>query len=132
MGDALRPLEDHVIYGPNAYNLLNNVELGNYDQAYYIEKEGLHINYVLEDEEEESVGEEPEDNLPQEERNDTSLSSSNPLVASYGTYDNLVTIPFTHPLPSPGVTFEGLTGLQTPECRMDPIDQSSTMVTALL
>ena len=41
---------------PNAYNLLNNVEAGNYDQDYYIEKEGMHINYILEDEEGDSVG----------------------------------------------------------------------------
>ena len=52
---ALRPPEEHVISKPDAYDLLNNLVVGNYNQSYYIEKEGLHIDYTLEvDEEEES------------------------------------------------------------------------------
>ena len=63
--------------GPDVYDLLNNVDVGNYDQPYYIEKEGLHINFILEVEDEEDSAE-----------------------------------------------------LRTPECRIDPIDQFSTTITA--
>ena len=58
------------------------------------------------------------------------LASSNPQAISSGTCDHLVSIFFTHHLPSPRVTFEGLAGLRTPKCGIDPVDQSSTMVTA--
>ena len=61
---ALHPLKDRVISGLDVYDLLNDVEVGNYDQVYYIEKDGMLINFVLEDEEEESIEEEPEDNPP--------------------------------------------------------------------
>ena len=47
---ALHPLEERVVVDPDEYNLLNNVEVGNYDHHYYIEKEGLCINYVSDDE----------------------------------------------------------------------------------
>ena len=122
---ALHPSKDRVISGPETYDLLNDVEVGNYDQAYSIEKKGLRINFVPEDEEEQYVEEEPEDNPPHKETNGTPSSFSNPLATSSGTYDDLVTITFTHPLPRLRVTFEGLIGIQTPECKIDPIDQSS-------
>ena len=46
---VLRPLEELIISNPNAYDLLNNVEVGNYNQKHYIKKRGLHIDYTLED-----------------------------------------------------------------------------------
>ena len=54
---ALCPLEEQVVSDSDAYDLLNNVEVGNYDQHYYIEKEGLCIKYVSEDEEEDFIEE---------------------------------------------------------------------------
>ena len=125
---TLHPLEEHVIFGPDAYDLLNKVEVGYYDQAHYIEKEGLHISFIPEDDEEESADEEPEDNFPQKDTNDNLSSSSSTPVASSGTFDNLVTISFTHPLPSLGITLKGLARLSTPKCRIDHVDQSSTLV----
>ena len=52
------------------------------------------------------------------------LFSANLPAGSYGTLDELVSISFSQPILSPRVTFEGLAGLQTLECRIDPIDQS--------
>ena len=107
---ALRPLEEHVTSIPDVYDLLNNMVVGNQDQAHYIEKEGLHINSTPEDDKEDPAEEEAEDIPPQEETNDNPPSSSNPLAASSGTFDDMVSITFTHPFPSPRVTFEGLVG----------------------
>ena len=58
---VFHPLEERVISGPDTYDLLNNVEVGNYNQTYYIEKEDFHINYVMEDEDDDSIKKEPED-----------------------------------------------------------------------
>ena len=114
---------------PDAYDLLNNVEAGNYDQHYYIEKDGLRINYILEDEEDDLIGEELEDVASQVETNKDLPSSSNAPATSSGMFDGLVNIFFSQPLLSPEVTLKGLAGFGTPECRVGPIDQSSTFVT---
>ena len=113
---ALHPSKDRVIFGLDEYHLLNKVEVGNYNQTHYIEKEGMHISFISKNDEEESTEEELEDNFPQKVTNDDLPSLSIPLPTSSGTFDNLGTIAFTHPLPSPGVTLEGLAGLSTPEC----------------
>ena len=76
---VLRTLEEHVISRLDAYDLLNNVDVGNYDQVYYIEKEGLPINFILEvEDEEDSSGEDAEDDLPQEQMKVNPLGYSNP------------------------------------------------------
>ena len=99
---------------------------------HYIKKEGLHINYVPEDDEEDYVEEKSEDNPPQEEAYGNPPSSSNALTASSETFDGLVNISFSQSLPRRGVTLNGLARLSTLECRIDLVDQSSTLVTATL
>ena len=47
---ALLPLEEKMIASPDEYNTLNDLEVGNNVQKYYIEKEGLQIDYLSEDE----------------------------------------------------------------------------------
>ena len=42
-----------MIASPDEYDILNDLEVGNYVQRHYIEKEGLRNDYLLEDEEEE-------------------------------------------------------------------------------
>ena len=61
---ALRPPKEWVMVDPDAYDLLNNVEARNYDLHYYIEKEGLRINYVSKDDEDNFVEEELKDVTP--------------------------------------------------------------------
>ena len=39
-----------MIVGPDEYDTLNDLEVGNNVQKYYIEKEGLQIDYLSEDE----------------------------------------------------------------------------------
>ena len=56
--------------------------------------------------------------------------SDDALVSSSGTFDDLISINFTHLVASPGITLEGLAGLWTPESRIDPIDQSSNSIMA--
>ena len=46
-------------------------------------------------------------------------------------FDDLVSISFSQPFPSPGIGFEELAGLQTLECGIVLIDQSSTTMTSL-
>ena len=126
---TLHPLEEWVVANPNTYDLLNNVEVGKYDEHYYIEKEGLCINYVSKNEEDDFVNEELKYVAPQVETNKDLPSSSNAPATSSGTFDGLVHISFSQPLPGPRVTFKWLVGLSTPECRIDPIDQSLTSIT---
>ena len=79
---AFHPPEDRVVVDPDVYNLMNNVEVGNYDQSHYIEKEGMCINYVLEDEEDDFIEEEPKDVALQVETNkDLSCSSNAPATS---------------------------------------------------
>ena len=47
---ALLPPEDRIVAGPDEYDILNDLEVGNYIQRYYIEKEGLRIDYLSEEE----------------------------------------------------------------------------------
>ena len=57
--------EEHVVAGPDEYDSLNYLEAGNYNQGYYIEKEGLLIDFLSEDEKEDHEVEEVEDDLSQ-------------------------------------------------------------------
>ena len=45
---ALLPPEERIVAGPDEYDTLNNLEVENYVQRYYIEKEGLRIDYLSE------------------------------------------------------------------------------------
>ena len=89
----------------------------------------MNIDYIKEDEEDAFVEEELEDDHPQAEMNDYLSSSSHALATSLGTFNDLVTISFSQPLPSPRVTLEGLVGFSIIECGINPVDQSSTLVT---
>ena len=71
------------------------MEVGNYNQTYYIEKEGMRIDGISEDEEDESIEEEPGNAPPQVEKNNDPPSSSNAHAASFGTFDGLVHIFFS-------------------------------------
>ena len=61
--------------------------------------------------------------------NDNPLESFNAPIVYLRTFNGLVIISFSQPPLSPGITLEGLADLSTPECGIDPIDQSSTSVT---
>ena len=69
---------------------------------------------------------EVEDDLSQLKLHEDPLEATNIPVSSSETYDDLVTIHFSHPILSSGVTLEGLADLQTLESMIDPHDQSST------
>ena len=125
---ALHLSKERVVFDPNAYDLLKDVEAGNYDQRYYIEKEGLRIDYLPEDGEDEQVDNEPEDIPIHEKTHENPPESINGPTMSSGTFNDLVNISISHPTPSPGITLKGLASLQTPESRIDLFDQSSTSI----
>lgn len=54
-----------MIIDPDEYDSLNGLEVGNYIQRHYIEKEGLRIDFLSEDEEEGHEIEEVEEDVPQ-------------------------------------------------------------------
>ena len=60
---TLLPTKECVVAGPDEYDSLTNLEARNYDQRYYIEKEGLKIDFLSEDEKEGQEAKEVEDNL---------------------------------------------------------------------
>ena len=70
--------------------------------------------------------EEVEDDLSQLKLHEEPPKAGNILASSFGTFNDLVNITFLHLAPSPGIALKGLAGLQTPESRIDPHDQSST------
>ena len=114
---TLLPLEEQMIDGLDEYDTLNDLEVGNYVQRHYIEKEGLRIDYLSKDEEEDTKEDISRMNLHKDPpRSDDAPASSSSI------FDNLLAITFTHPAVSPRITLEGLTGLQTPESRVDPAD----------
>ena len=49
-------------------------------------------------------------------------------ASSSGTFDDLVSLNLSQPAVSPGITLEGLAGLQTPESGINPLDQSYSSV----
>ena len=62
---VLHPIEECVVAGLDEYDSLKNLEVGNYDQRYYVEKEDLRIDFLSEDDEEDQEVEEVEDDLSQ-------------------------------------------------------------------
>ena len=124
------PAEERVVAGLDLYDSLNNLEADNYDQRYYIEKESLKIDFLSEDEKEGQEVEEVKDDLSQLKLHEDCPKTTNIPATSSRTYDDLVTIHFSHPAPSPTITLEGLVGLQTPESRIDPHNQFSTSAAA--
>ena len=109
---------------------MNDLEVANYIQRYYIEKEGLRIDYLSEE-----VGEEVE--AEDTEGGDLRLSSEqdpprcdDPPVSSSDVLEDPLTMSFADPAGSAGIIVEGVAGLQTIGSRIDPIGQSSTLVTA--
>ena len=120
-----------MIAGPEEYDVLNDLEVGNYVQRHYIEKEGLRIDYLSEDEEEKVEVEDTEEGISQLNLQEDPPRPYDAPASSSGTFDDLVTITFPCPAASPGITLEGLTGLQTPESRVDPANRSSASTIAI-
>ena len=113
---------------PDEYDSLNELEVGNYIQRHYIEKEGLWIDFLSEDEEEDQEVEEVEVDVPQLELWQDPPQVADAPASSSGTFDDLMSLNFSQPAASPGITLEGLAGLQTPESGINPLDQSSSSV----
>ena len=74
--------------------------------------------------------EEVEDDLSQLKFHEDPPEATNTPASSSRTYNDLVTINFSHPAPSPRITLKGLASLQTPKSRVDPHDQASTSAAA--
>ena len=110
------------VAGLNDYDSLNDLEAGNYNQRYYVEKEGLRINFLSEDKEEEHKVEEVEDDLSQLKSHENPSQIGDILASSSRTFNDLVNITFSHPPPSLGITLKGLASLQTLKSRIDPQD----------
>ena len=49
-------------------------------------------------------------------------------ASSSGTFDDLMSLNFSQPAVSTGITLEGLAGLQTPESGINPLEQSSSSI----
>ena len=49
-------------------------------------------------------------------------------ASSSGTFDDLVSLNFSQPVVSPGITLKGLAGLQTPKSGINPLNQLSSSV----
>ena len=117
-----------MVADPDEYNSLNELEVGNYIQRHYIEKEGLRIDFLSKDEEEDHEVEEVEMDVPQLELHEDPPQVGDAPTSSSGTFDDLMSLNFSQPAASPGITLEGLAGLQTPESGINPLDQSSSSV----
>ena len=117
-----------MITDPDEYDSLNELEIGNYIQRNYIEKEGLWIDFLSEDEEEGREVEEVEEDVPQLEPHEDPPQVGDSPASFSGTFDDLMSLNFSQAVVSPGITLEGLAGLQTPESGINPLDQSSSSV----
>ena len=122
------PPEERMIADPDEYDSLNGLEVGNYIQMHYIEKEGLRIDFLSEDEKEGHEIEEVEEDILQLELHEDLPQASDTLASSSGTFDDLLSLDFSQAITSPGITLEGLAGLQTPESGINILDQSSSSV----
>ena len=105
-----------------------NCEVGNYVQRYYIEKEGLWIEFLSEGEEDKHENEDIAEDIFQLKIHGGPPQAEDIPASSSGTFDDLVSIDFPHPVASTGITLEGLARLQTPESRIDPVDQFSSSI----
>ena len=117
-----------MVADPDEYDSLNLLEVGNYVQRHYIEKEGFRIDFLSEDEEEDQEVEEVEVDVPQLKLCKDFSQVADVPASSSGTFDDLVSLNLSQPAASPGITLEGLAGLQTPESGINPLDQSSSSV----
>ena len=111
-----------MITNPDEYNSMNELEIGNYIQRYYIEKEGLRIDFLSEDEEEGQEIEEVEEDTAQLELHEDPPQVVDALASSSGTFDDLLSIDFSQAAVSPRITLEGLARLQTPESGINLLD----------
>ena len=100
-----------MVADPDEYDSLTELEVGNYIQRHYIEKEGLRIDFLSEDEEEDQEVEEVEVDVPQLELCKDLPQVADAPASSSGTFDDLVSLNLSQPAASPGITFEGLAGL---------------------
>ena len=103
-----------MVADPDEYDSLNELEVGNYVQRHYIEKEGLRIDFLSEDEEEDQGVEEVEVDVPQLELYKDLPQVADAPASSSGIFNDLVSLNLSQPAVSPGITLEGLGGLQTP------------------
>ena len=117
-----------MIADPNEYDSLNGLEVGNYIQRHYIEKEVLQIDFLSKDEEEGHEIVEVEEDIPQLELHEDPLRANDAPASSSETFDDLLSLDFSQTITSPGITLEGLAGLQTPESGINLLDQSSSSV----
>ena len=117
-----------MIADPDEYDSLNGLEVGNYIQRHYIEKEGLRIDFLSEDEEEGQEIEKVEKDTPQLELYEDPPQVGDVPASSSRTFDDLLSIDCSQAVVSPGITLEGLAGLQTPESGINLLDQSSSSV----
>ena len=115
-----------MIADPDEYDSLNWLEVGNYIQRHYIEKEGLQIDFLSEDEEEGYEIEGVEEDTPQLELHEDPPQVGDAPASSSGTFDDLLSIDFSQAIASLGITLEGLAGLQTLESGINLLDQSSS------
>ena len=108
------PLEERPIADFESYDLVKKVTVNKYNESYYVEHEGLQIEFLkeLEDakgslsEREEEPIHEVEEAIPQKpegpyEIADPSGPLQNLLASSSGIYDDIVTIHYSQPFPSP-------------------------------
>ena len=63
---ALLPPQDRHIEGPDVFDLINNLGVNEYNKAYYIEKEGIHVDFAQELEDDEESQEEQVEELTSE------------------------------------------------------------------
>ena len=117
-----------MITDPDEYDSLNELEVGNYIQRHYIEKEGLQIDFLSEDEEEDHEVKEVDVDVPQLELHKDPPQVDDAHASSSGNFDDLMSLDFSQAVVSPGITLKGLAGLQTPESGINPLDQSSSSV----
>ena len=81
--------------GSGWYDSLNELEVGNYIQRHYIKKEGLRIDFLSEDEEEDHEVEEVEVDVPQLELHEDPPQVGDAPASSSGTFDDLMSLNFS-------------------------------------
>ena len=103
---ALLPPKERMIVNPDEYDTLNELELDNYIQRHYIEKEGLRIDFISEGGEDEHKTEDIEEDISQLKLHGDPPQAEDMPASSSRTFDNLVSIDFPHPAASPGITLK--------------------------
>ena len=95
-----------MISGPNEYDTLNELEVGNYVQRHYIEKEGLWIDFLSDGEEEEHETEDIVEYISQLKLHGDPPQADYIPTSSSRTFDDFDSIDFPRPVASPGITLE--------------------------